>query len=118
MDLVGGYYDAGDHVKFGQPMAFAVTMLSWAAVDFNKDIIAANQMGNTLWAIRWGTDYFLKAHTRPNVLWAQVNIFSEFSNNPIYVNVSMKSYSFARSSIGEMTFKQGAHILIIILVKL
>ncbi|CAO2814097.1 unnamed protein product [Amaranthus hypochondriacus] len=72
VDLVGGYYDAGDHVKFGQPMAFAVTMLSWAAVDFNKDIIAANQMGHTLWAIRWGTDYFIKAHTRPNVLWAQV----------------------------------------------
>lgn len=80
MDLVGGYYDAGDHVKFGQPMAFAVTMLSWAAVDFNKDIIAANQMGHTLWAIRWGTDYFIKAHTRPNVLWAQVNILSQLSN--------------------------------------
>ncbi|KAJ8429019.1 hypothetical protein Cgig2_014998 [Carnegiea gigantea] len=72
VDLVGGYYDAGDHVKFGLPMAFTVTMLSWAAVDFSKDIIAANQMGSTLSAIRWGTDYFLKAHTHPNVLWAQV----------------------------------------------
>ncbi|KMT02637.1 hypothetical protein BVRB_9g203180 [Beta vulgaris subsp. vulgaris] len=72
VDLVGGYYDAGDHVKFGLPMAYSVTMLSWAAVDFNKDIIAANQLGHTLWAIRWGTDYFLKAHTHPNVLWAQV----------------------------------------------
>ncbi|XLT03641.1 hypothetical protein HN51_052992 [Arachis hypogaea] len=24
VDLVGGYYDAGDHVKFGLPMAFTV----------------------------------------------------------------------------------------------
>ncbi|CDP19278.1 unnamed protein product [Coffea canephora] len=26
VDLVGGYYDAGDHVKLGLPMAFTVTM--------------------------------------------------------------------------------------------
>ncbi|KAL2939098.1 Endoglucanase 5 [Bienertia sinuspersici] len=32
VDLVGGYYDAGDHVKFGLPMAFSVTMMAWAAV--------------------------------------------------------------------------------------
>ncbi|GAB2275267.1 hypothetical protein Dimus_010026 [Dionaea muscipula] len=72
VDLVGGYYDAGDHVKFGLPMAFGVTMLAWAAVDFRKEIVDANQMGNTLTAIRWGTDYFLKAHPHPNLLWAQV----------------------------------------------
>jgi hypothetical protein len=28
VDLVGGYYNADDHVKFGLPMAFTVTMLS------------------------------------------------------------------------------------------
>ncbi|KAF2321613.1 hypothetical protein GH714_000638 [Hevea brasiliensis] len=72
VDLVGGYYDAGDHVKFGLPMAFSVTMLAWGAIDFRKEITALDQMGNTLWAIRWGTDYFIKAHTQPNVLWAQV----------------------------------------------
>ncbi|KAL8153778.1 hypothetical protein V2J09_011538 [Rumex salicifolius] len=71
-DLVGGYYDAGDHVKFGLPMAFSVTMMAWAAVEFRGQIASANQMSNTLWAIRWGTDYFLKAHPYPNVLWAQV----------------------------------------------
>ncbi|CAN0909125.1 Endoglucanase 5 [Linum grandiflorum] len=72
VDLVGGYYDAGDHVKFGLPMAFTVTMMAWGAIDFAKDIKSTSQMGNTLRAIRWGTDYFLKAHTQPNVLWAQV----------------------------------------------
>eukprot|EP00257_Ricinus_communis_P020408 XP_015579633.1 endoglucanase 5 [Ricinus communis] len=72
VNLVGGYYDAGDHVKFGLPMAFSVTMLAWGAIDFRKEITALNQMGHTLWAIRWGTDYFIKAHTEPNVLYAQV----------------------------------------------
>ncbi|WCJ39873.1 glycosyl hydrolase 9C1 [Euphorbia peplus] len=72
VNLVGGYYDAGDHVKFGLPMAFSVTMLAWGAVDFRNEITQLDQMGHTLWAIRWGTDYFIKAHTQPNVLWAQV----------------------------------------------
>ncbi|KZV39675.1 hypothetical protein F511_22700 [Dorcoceras hygrometricum] len=72
VNLVGGYYDAGDHVKFGLPMAFTVTMLSWAAIDFNKELLSLNQLGHTLEAIKWGTDYFIKAHTQPNVLWAQV----------------------------------------------
>ncbi|XP_057247763.1 endoglucanase 5 [Beta vulgaris subsp. vulgaris] len=71
-DLVGGYYDAGDNVKFGLPMAFSVTLISWAAVDFKADLAAANQMEHTLQAIQWGTDYFLKAHCQHNALWVQV----------------------------------------------
>ena len=70
---MGGYYDAGDHVKFGLPMAFSVTMLSWGVTEFRKEITGQNQMGNTLAAIKWGTDYFIKAHPQPNVLWAQVS---------------------------------------------
>ena len=73
VDLVGGYYDAGDHVKFGLPMAYSVTMLAWGAIEFNKEITDLNQMGQALWAIKWGTDYFIKAHTQPNVLWGQVS---------------------------------------------
>jgi endoglucanase len=73
VDLVGGYYDSGDHVKFGFPMAFSVTMLSWATVEFEKELIAANELKHTLDAIRWGTDYFLKAHKEPNALWVQVS---------------------------------------------
>ncbi|KAK8985306.1 hypothetical protein V6N11_068571 [Hibiscus sabdariffa] len=72
VDLVGGYYDAGDHVKFGLPMAFSVTMLAWGTIEYRKEITNLNQMGHALWAIRWGTDYFIKAHTQSNVLWGQV----------------------------------------------
>jgi hypothetical protein len=72
VDLVGGYYDAGDHVKFGLPMAFTVTMLAWGAIDFADDVQAAGEWGHTLEAIKWGTDYFVKAHTDPFVYWAEV----------------------------------------------
>ncbi|OAY35080.1 endoglucanase 11 [Manihot esculenta] len=72
VDLVGGYYDAGDHVKFGLPMAFTVTMLSWSVIEFRDQIARAGELEHALEAIKWGTDYFIKAHTSPNVLWAEV----------------------------------------------
>ncbi|KAL0421833.1 UNVERIFIED_CONTAM: Endoglucanase 5 [Sesamum latifolium] len=79
VNLVGGYYDAGDHVKFGLPMAFSMTMLSWAAVDFRAELVSLNQMGHTLEAIKWGTDYFIKAHPQPYVLWGQrSNVAQQF----------------------------------------
>ncbi|XVF01790.1 hypothetical protein REPUB_Repub04eG0119700 [Reevesia pubescens] len=72
VDLMGGYYDAGDHVKFGLPMAFSVPMLAWGTIEYRREITNLNQMEHTLWAIRWGTDYFMKANPQPNVLWGQV----------------------------------------------
>ncbi|XP_044502684.1 endoglucanase 11-like [Mangifera indica] len=72
VDLVGGYYDAGDHVKFGLPMAFTVTMLSWSVIEFRDQITEAGELEHALEAIKWGTDYFIKAHTSPNLLWAEV----------------------------------------------
>ncbi|TVU05820.1 hypothetical protein EJB05_49004, partial [Eragrostis curvula] len=72
VDLVGGYYDAGDNVKFGLPMAFTVTMLSWSAIEFGDEIAAAGEQRHVLEAIKWGTDYFVKAHAERDVLWAEV----------------------------------------------
>ncbi|KAM3243822.1 hypothetical protein ACQJBY_055636 [Aegilops geniculata] len=72
VDLVGGYYDAGDHVKFGLPMAFTVTMLSWSMIEYGDDVAAAGELAHALEAIKWGTDYFIKAHTQPDELWAEV----------------------------------------------
>ncbi|KAI4307966.1 hypothetical protein L6164_031090 [Bauhinia variegata] len=72
VDLVGGYYDAGDNVKFGLPMAFTVTLLSWAVIEYGGEIAGAGEYAHALEAIKWGTDYFIKAHTHPDVLWAEV----------------------------------------------
>ncbi|CAI9091737.1 OLC1v1026841C1 [Oldenlandia corymbosa var. corymbosa] len=72
VDLVGGYYDAGDNVKFGFPMAFTITMLSWGVVDFGEHLGVTGERGNALAAIKWGTDYLIKAHPQPDVLYGQV----------------------------------------------
>ncbi|PIN14496.1 Cellulase [Handroanthus impetiginosus] len=72
VDLVGGYYDAGDNVKFGLPMAYTITLLSWSIMEFKDQIVFAGEFHHALQAIKWGTDYFIKAHTHPHILWAQV----------------------------------------------
>ncbi|CAA6673229.1 unnamed protein product [Spirodela intermedia] len=57
VDLVGGYYDAGDNVKFGLPMAFTVTMVAWGVVEYGEEIAGAGELEHALEAIKWGTDY-------------------------------------------------------------
>ncbi|CAN0885577.1 Endoglucanase 17 [Linum grandiflorum] len=70
VDLVGGYYDAGDNVKFGFPMAFTTTMLSWSVIEFGG--LMKGELLNAKQAIRWGTDYLLKATAHPNTIYVQV----------------------------------------------
>ncbi|KAK8568606.1 hypothetical protein V6N13_106509 [Hibiscus sabdariffa] len=72
VDLVGGYYDAGDNVKFGLPMAFTITTLSWSAIAYKDELQSAGELENVYAAIRWGTDYFLKCASRKNKLFVQV----------------------------------------------
>ncbi|CAI9772656.1 unnamed protein product [Fraxinus pennsylvanica] len=72
VDLVGGYYDAGDNVKFGLPMAFTITMMSWSIIEYGKQMAASGELNNALDAIKWGTDYLIKAHPEPNVLYGEV----------------------------------------------
>ncbi|KAJ7374820.1 hypothetical protein OS493_005172 [Desmophyllum pertusum] len=40
-DLTGGWYDAGDYVKFGFPMASSVTVLAWGLVEYKQAYVAA-----------------------------------------------------------------------------
>jgi hypothetical protein len=71
-DLTGGWYDAGDHVKFSFPMAFSTTMLAWSVVDNRDAYTSSNQLTYMLNNLKWSNDYFIKAHTAPNELYGQV----------------------------------------------
>ncbi|XP_030530405.2 endoglucanase 6 isoform X2 [Rhodamnia argentea] len=72
VDLVGGYYDAGDNVKFGLPMAFTVTMMSWSILEYGNQMAKSGELGHAMEAVKWGTDYFIKAHPHPYVLYGEV----------------------------------------------
>ncbi|HKV41578.1 MAG TPA: glycoside hydrolase family 9 protein, partial [Blastocatellia bacterium] len=71
-DLTGGWYDAGDHIKFGFAMASSVTMLAWGAVENRQAYSDSFQLQFLLNNLRVANDYFIKAHTAPNELYGQV----------------------------------------------
>ncbi|XP_074286223.1 endoglucanase 24-like [Silene latifolia] len=71
VDLTGGYYDAGDNVKFNFPMAFTTTMLAWSVVEFGE-LMPTSEVRNSLVAIKWATDYLLKTVAQPNKIYVQV----------------------------------------------
>ncbi|KAB1210845.1 Endoglucanase 4 [Morella rubra] len=70
VDLVGGYYDAGDNLKFNFPMAFSTTLLAWSVLEFGE--FMGPNLSDSLDAIRWATDYFLKATVVPGLVFVQV----------------------------------------------
>jgi endoglucanase len=72
LDLTGGWYDAGDHVKFGFPMAASATQLAWGMLEFETGYKNAQQYDHMLRNLRFVNDYFIKAHPSPNVLYGQV----------------------------------------------
>lgn len=77
VDLVGGYYDAGDNIKFHFPMSFAMTMLSWSVIEYEHKYRAIGEYDHVRELIKWGTDYLLltfnSTATRIDKIYSQVN---------------------------------------------
>ncbi|XP_070565348.1 endoglucanase 4-like [Ptychodera flava] len=71
-DLTGGYYDAGDHIKAGLPMAWSATVLAWGFIEFRDAYENAGEVENMLDCLRWFTDYFIKCHTAEHELYVHV----------------------------------------------
>ncbi|XP_012224814.1 endoglucanase E-4-like [Linepithema humile] len=94
-DLTGGYYDAGDFVKFGFTMASAMTVLAWGVDSWPQAYRAAGQLDEVRKAIKWASDYFIKCHVSENVLYGQVGDFSidhTFWGRPEDLNTSRPAY--------------------------
>ncbi|XP_077969953.1 uncharacterized protein LOC144424482 [Styela clava] len=72
LDLTGGWYDAGDHVKFVFPMAWSATTLAWGAIEFKDAYKDANEYKNMLSSLKWVSDFLVKAHSSKYELYGQV----------------------------------------------
>ena len=83
VDLSKGLYDAGDHMKFGFPMAFTATVLSWAILEYGDQMAVLNQLEPAQENLKWITDYLINAHHRDDVLYIQVFPILGFPNGGI-----------------------------------
>ncbi|KAI4388901.1 hypothetical protein MLD38_001189 [Melastoma candidum] len=103
VDLTGGYYDAGDNVKFNFPMAFTTTMLSWSTLEYGRRM--GSQLPNARAAVRWGSDYLLKCATRtPGKLYVGVgdpNVDHSCWERPEDMDTVRSVYSVSASNPGS-----------------
>ncbi|WP_455715967.1 glycoside hydrolase family 9 protein [Anaerosporobacter sp.] len=72
LDLTGGMYDCGDHVKFNLPMAYTSTMLAWSYLESTDIYKNSGQDVYLLENIKWITDYLIKCHPSADVYYYQV----------------------------------------------
>lgn len=72
VDLSKGMYDAGDHMKFGFPMAFTATILSWSILEYGDQMEAVDQLESAQNSLKWITDYLINAHASDDMLYVQV----------------------------------------------
>ncbi|SCW63550.1 endoglucanase [Ruminococcaceae bacterium YRB3002] len=72
VDLTGGWYDAGDNVKFNLPMAYAAAMLGWSVYEDHKAYEESGQLEYVLGDIRWAADYLIKCHPQKDIYYYQV----------------------------------------------
>ncbi|CAK8685272.1 unnamed protein product [Clavelina lepadiformis] len=68
VDLSGGWFDAGDFVKFTFPMAAAVTNLAWGGIVYRKAYVHAGLLPRFLGSLKWPVTYLINAHTAQNEL--------------------------------------------------
>ena len=72
VDLTGGWYDAGDHVKFNLPMAYTGAMLGWSYYEDAKSYEESGQKDYLLGDLRWVDEYLIKCHTADDEFYYQV----------------------------------------------
>jgi hypothetical protein len=102
-DLTGGWYDAGDHVKFGLPMAYSATMLGWGIIEFKSGYEKSGQLTAIKNNLRFVCDYFIKCHTAPNELYGQVGngqLDHQFWGAPEIMQMQRPAYKIDTSKPG------------------
>lgn len=66
-NLIGGFYDSGNNIKFTFTTAYTVTLLSWSVIEYQGKYADIGELDHVRDIIRWGTDYLLKVFVLPNV---------------------------------------------------
>ena len=58
-EIDGGWYDAGDHVKFNLPMSYSASMLAWGLYQYPDGVEQSGEMTNYVNNLEHVMDYFV-----------------------------------------------------------
>ncbi|KAL5846293.1 hypothetical protein ACOSQ3_009817 [Xanthoceras sorbifolium] len=86
-DLVGGFYDSGNNIKFSFPTAYTITLLSWTVIEYHEKYADIGELEHVKDIIKWGSDYLLKVFVSANstsadslILYSQVGDIGNETN--------------------------------------
>ncbi|EPR10025.1 glycoside hydrolase family 9 protein [Ruminiclostridium papyrosolvens] len=96
LDLTGGWADAGDGIKFTHPMSYAAGQLGWAVYEYRDAFEKSGQLDDILDEIKWATDFFIKAHPSPDVLYYMCGY--EESDHSVWIPHELLDYKTDRKS--------------------
>lgn len=94
VDLTGGYFDAGDYMKFNFPMAFTLTTISWSMIRYTEAYNETKQLFIATDMIKHGTEYLMRSWSDDGtnqMLFGQVglgDIDHEKWNSPQHIDSS------------------------------
>ncbi|GFP97821.1 endoglucanase 7 [Phtheirospermum japonicum] len=80
-DLVGGFYDSGNNIKFSFSTAYTVTLLSWTVVEYGQKYAYIGELDHIKDIIKWGSDYLLKLFIPPNSNSNSAILYSQVGGN-------------------------------------
>ena len=104
VDLTGGWYDAGDNVKFNLPMAYSAAMLAWSVYEDRESYEQSGQLEYILDDIKWVTDYLIKCHPQDEIYYYQVgdgNADHSWWGPCEVMHMNRPSYCVTRSNPGS-----------------
>ena len=106
LDLTGGWYDAGDNVKFNLPMSYTSSMLGWSIIEDAKAYEESGQLSYALGNIKWANDYFIKCHPSDEVYYYQVGDGNQDHSywgaaETVEYRMSRPSYKVTKSNPGS-----------------
>jgi endoglucanase len=120
----GGWYDAGDHVKFGLPMSASAGMLGWAAYEYRDAFEASGQWEALSNNLRFVLDYLVKCHqgksfvyqigdgSKDHSWWGPVEVIEEIMDRPYYTTTAscVTGDTAASLAIGYLVFKDEIYL--------
>ncbi len=120
----GGWYDAGDHVKFGLPMSYSAGMLAWAAYEYRSGFETAGQWEALSNNLKFTLDYLVNCHQGSQLVyqigdgsadhawWGPVEVIEEKMTRPYYTtNAScVTGCTAATLAIGYLVFNNNTYL--------